>query len=251
MKNLLAILTLFSTMVGSVYGEPSKEAGKPTNNLEHEIDDGMFHPEKLEYEVDDGMFHPERSETVSNDDLHYKAQATSSVEVADKPVKRHAYTKSRSRAEAFSPERDGQGADGDPNYEMQVASPSEAAQIRKDQNELARAINLTSLKQKQAQTREQSMGQAIVQQQNELNRARAQQQERVQQQAQVRYSQQPQARAQQQPQEQQGAIDPRTGEYFAPTGDGGYVGTRNGHVMAPAGPDQVVDTRTGKFVQKY
>lgn len=44
-----------------------------------------------------------------------------------------------------------------------------------------------------------------------------------------------------------GAINPRTGEYLAPSGSG-YVGTRDGRYYAPAGPSGAIDTRTGEFV---
>ncbi|MDD2581900.1 MAG: hypothetical protein PHR66_07900 [Desulfuromonadaceae bacterium] len=43
-----------------------------------------------------------------------------------------------------------------------------------------------------------------------------------------------------------GAINPYTGEFYAPAGDG-YVSTRNGTYYAPAGPNGVVNTRTGEF----
>lgn len=46
-----------------------------------------------------------------------------------------------------------------------------------------------------------------------------------------------------------GAINPVTGEYYAPAGQG-YVGTRDGTYYAPAGPNGVIDTRTGKFIPK-
>lgn len=44
-----------------------------------------------------------------------------------------------------------------------------------------------------------------------------------------------------------GAINPITGEYYAPSGSG-YVGTRDGTYYAPAGPSGVIDTKTGKFI---
>jgi hypothetical protein len=44
-----------------------------------------------------------------------------------------------------------------------------------------------------------------------------------------------------------GAINPRTGEFYAPAGSG-YVGTRDGTYYAPAGPNGVINTRTGEFV---
>jgi TPR repeat protein len=45
-----------------------------------------------------------------------------------------------------------------------------------------------------------------------------------------------------------GAINPTTGEFYAPAGGGGYVGTRDGRFYAPAGPNGVIDTRTGQFI---
>ena len=44
-----------------------------------------------------------------------------------------------------------------------------------------------------------------------------------------------------------GAINPYTGEFYAPAGDG-YVGTKDGTFYAPAGPNGVTNTRTGQFV---
>ena len=44
-----------------------------------------------------------------------------------------------------------------------------------------------------------------------------------------------------------GAINPRTGEFYAPAGNG-YVGTRDGTFFAPAGPNGVTNTRTGEFI---
>lgn len=46
-----------------------------------------------------------------------------------------------------------------------------------------------------------------------------------------------------------GAINPNTGEFYAPAGDG-YVGTRDGTYYAPAGPSGVTNTRTGQFIPK-
>ena len=45
-----------------------------------------------------------------------------------------------------------------------------------------------------------------------------------------------------------GAINPRTGEFLAPSGGGGYTGTRDGRYYAPARPNGVIDTRTGQFI---
>ncbi len=45
-----------------------------------------------------------------------------------------------------------------------------------------------------------------------------------------------------------GAINPSTGEYLAPSGNGGYTGTRDGRYYAPAGPNGVIDTQTGRFI---
>jgi hypothetical protein len=45
-----------------------------------------------------------------------------------------------------------------------------------------------------------------------------------------------------------GAINPSTGEYLVPSGDGGYIGTRDGHFYVPAGPHGAIDTRTGRFI---
>ena len=47
-----------------------------------------------------------------------------------------------------------------------------------------------------------------------------------------------------------GAINPYTGEYYAPSGSG-YVGTRDGTYYAPAGPNGVVNTRTGEFIPAH
>jgi len=44
-----------------------------------------------------------------------------------------------------------------------------------------------------------------------------------------------------------GAINPVTGEFYAPAGSG-YVNTRDGRYYAPAGPNGVIDTRTGQFI---
>ncbi|WP_340264904.1 tetratricopeptide repeat protein [Sphingobium mellinum] len=44
-----------------------------------------------------------------------------------------------------------------------------------------------------------------------------------------------------------GAINPRTGEFYAPSGSG-FTSTRDGTYYAPAGPNGVVDTRTGQFI---
>jgi len=44
-----------------------------------------------------------------------------------------------------------------------------------------------------------------------------------------------------------GAIDVRTGQYYAPAGTG-YVNTQNGTYYTPSGPNGVVDTRTGAFI---
>jgi hypothetical protein len=45
-----------------------------------------------------------------------------------------------------------------------------------------------------------------------------------------------------------GAIDTRTGEYFAPAGGGGYIDTGDGRFYAPAGPNGVIDSQTGQFI---
>ncbi len=47
-----------------------------------------------------------------------------------------------------------------------------------------------------------------------------------------------------------GAINPRTGEYYAPAGRG-YIGTRDGTYYEPAGPAGVINTRTGEFMPRY
>jgi hypothetical protein len=44
-----------------------------------------------------------------------------------------------------------------------------------------------------------------------------------------------------------GAVDDRTGTYFAPTGDGGSVNTRDGTVWYRNG-DVMINTRTGQAV---
>jgi len=44
-----------------------------------------------------------------------------------------------------------------------------------------------------------------------------------------------------------GAVNPVTGEYYAPAGRG-YVGTRDGTYYAPAGTNGMIDTRTGQFI---
>jgi hypothetical protein len=44
----------------------------------------------------------------------------------------------------------------------------------------------------------------------------------------------------------QGAVDPRTGTYYAPAGKG-LVNTRDGTYLTPAGPNGYIDTRTGEF----
>jgi hypothetical protein len=44
----------------------------------------------------------------------------------------------------------------------------------------------------------------------------------------------------------EGKVNPRTGEYYAPAGSG-YVG-RDGIYYAPAGPSGVINTRTGEFI---
>jgi hypothetical protein len=44
-----------------------------------------------------------------------------------------------------------------------------------------------------------------------------------------------------------GAIDVRSGQYYAPAG-AGYVNPQNGTYYAPSGPNGVVDTRTGAFI---
>jgi hypothetical protein len=48
-----------------------------------------------------------------------------------------------------------------------------------------------------------------------------------------------------------GAVNPYSGEYYAPAGGGGYVGTRDGTYYAPAGPNGVIDTRTGQFINSH
>lgn len=48
-----------------------------------------------------------------------------------------------------------------------------------------------------------------------------------------------------------GAVNPSTGEYLAPAGNGGYTGTRDGRYYAPSGPSGVVDTTTGQFIPTH
>ena len=45
-----------------------------------------------------------------------------------------------------------------------------------------------------------------------------------------------------------GAINPATGEFYAPAGGGNLIGTRDGTLYTPAGPSGYINTRTGQFV---
>lgn len=45
-----------------------------------------------------------------------------------------------------------------------------------------------------------------------------------------------------------GAINPRTGEFYAPAAGGGLTSSRDGRLLVPAGPGGYTDTRTGAFV---
>lgn len=49
------------------------------------------------------------------------------------------------------------------------------------------------------------------------------------------------------PKQNQGAVNGRTGEYYAPAAQG-YVNTSDGRYYAPIGPNAVVDTRTGQVI---
>lgn len=43
-----------------------------------------------------------------------------------------------------------------------------------------------------------------------------------------------------------GAIDPKTGNFYAPTGGGGVVDTKTGHFLTPTGGGGFLDTATGR-----
>jgi len=45
-----------------------------------------------------------------------------------------------------------------------------------------------------------------------------------------------------------GAVNNRTGEYYAPVGLGAYVNVQDGTFYAPAGQHGVIDTRTGRYI---
>lgn len=45
-----------------------------------------------------------------------------------------------------------------------------------------------------------------------------------------------------------GAVNPVTGEFYAPAGGGNLVGTRDGTLYVPAGPNGMINTRTGEFI---
>ena len=45
-----------------------------------------------------------------------------------------------------------------------------------------------------------------------------------------------------------GAVNPATGEFYAPAGGGNLVGTRDGTLYTPAGPNGYINTRNGQFV---
>ena len=49
------------------------------------------------------------------------------------------------------------------------------------------------------------------------------------------------------PNQNQGIVNGRTGEYYAPAAEG-YVNTSDGRYYAPIGPNTVVDTRTGQVI---
>jgi len=48
-----------------------------------------------------------------------------------------------------------------------------------------------------------------------------------------------------------GAVNPVTGEFYAPAGAGNLVGTRDGTLFTPAGPNGYINTRTGQFVPAH
>lgn len=48
-----------------------------------------------------------------------------------------------------------------------------------------------------------------------------------------------------------GAVNPATGEFYAPAGGGNLVGTRDGTLYTPAGPSGYINTRTGQFVPAH
>lgn len=48
-----------------------------------------------------------------------------------------------------------------------------------------------------------------------------------------------------------GAVNPATGEFYAPAGAGNLVGTRDGTLFTPAGPNGYINTRTGQFVPAH
>ena len=48
-----------------------------------------------------------------------------------------------------------------------------------------------------------------------------------------------------------GAVNPVTGEFYAPAGGGNLVGTRDGTLYTPAGPSGYINTRTGQFVPAH
>ncbi len=48
-----------------------------------------------------------------------------------------------------------------------------------------------------------------------------------------------------------GAVNPRTGEFYAPAAGGGLTGTRDGRSLVPAGPSGYIDTRSGAFVPAH
>jgi len=52
------------------------------------------------------------------------------------------------------------------------------------------------------------------------------------------------------PQMPTGAVDPRTGTFYAPAGEG-LVNTKDGRYLSPAGPNGYIDTRTGEFVPAF
>lgn len=73
----------------------------------------------------------------------------------------------------------------------------------------------------------------------DINHRRAQQAQQQQQLAQ-------QAQEEEKHKVNHGAINPFTGEFLAPAGDG-YVGTRDGTYYTPAGSHGIINTRTGEF----
>ena len=48
-----------------------------------------------------------------------------------------------------------------------------------------------------------------------------------------------------------GAVNPVTGEFYAPAGGGNLVGTRDGTLFTPAGPSGYINSRTGQFVPAH